>query len=134
MHTLAVQEQQCQRLVHQRTAFAVGRLQADDLVRAHEPRVHRRAPLLADVDEERRRRRVRVLPLGVRLDEQLDDRPLLFHRQQLRVEFEPEERREQLALAGDLHLPGGTRQIAALGADEIADAQCGSRRRRVRRA
>jgi hypothetical protein len=124
MHTLAVQKQQRQRLVQQRAALTVRRFEADDLVRADEPRVHRGTPLLADVDEERRGGGgAVVVALGVGVGEQLDDGPLLGHRQELRVEFEPEERREELALAGDLHLPGGTGQIARLRADEVPDAQ-----------
>lgn len=82
MHTLAVQQQQCERLVLERAAFPVRGVEADDLVRAHEPGVHRRPSLLADVDEEGRcvRRAVRSA-VGVGADEQLDDRPLQVQRQ-----------------------------------------------------
>ncbi len=124
MHALPVQQQQRQRLVQQRTAFVVRGVEADDLVRAHEPRVHSRPPLFADVDEERRGGRRSVGPaLRVGLDEQLDHRLLFGRRQHLGVEFEPEQRGEQPALAGDLHLPGCARQFVGLGADEVADAQ-----------
>ncbi len=124
VHTLAVQQEQGQRLVQEHAALAVRGGEPDELVRPDKPGVDGGPAALGDVDEEGGGRRVGArIVVGFGVLEELDHRVVLGPGQHLRLEVETQQRGEQPALGGDVELPDRSGHMVRSRADEIADPQ-----------